>query len=657
MGAMRRPRLVLCQALGWLLAPALLTAGLLCEAALPGPVGRQVTFDAVPVLLALAACWLAGMVVTGRAPEQPAGWAFLGLASAVAWSVVTEAYADAGLTGGRDLPGTELAAAFSDSSFVWWFVFLALVLQLTPPATAGRRLPRLTVATVAAGLAYQVLALVRSTPLDPPFDELVSPLAVESLDTVARVVASVLIYGLGLCLVLSVVLLVRAWHRAEGAARDQMLWLVAGAVPVAPCIVGAFVASRADRNEVASLLIGLALVTLVLGAGLSVLRYRLYDVERVVTDSAAYAIASVAVVMVYLGVVVVISRSTPLDAGAQLATIAATLAGVATARVAYVWARRAVGRRVNRARFDAVAAVQAGLAAPAADLDELIAGALGSNARVVYPAADGSWVLADGRAVLPADDAVDVRRHDALVARVEFDPAESDRDIAAAVAGAASAEVDNVALRAELARQLELVRESRARLATAHSEERRRIERDLHDGAQQRLLAIAMRLRSARLNGGETVLESETERAIEDLQVTVHELRDLAAGLQPAALAAGGLLAAVSDLAARAPVAVRYDVVDERFSLPVEGAAWFVIAEGVTNAVKHSGAPEVRVAVCRGDGQLVVAVEDAGGGGADATSRGLQGLADRVGAVGGSMLVAPVDPHGTRLEARFPCVS
>ena len=119
------------------------------------------------------------------------------------------------------------------------------------------------------------------------------------------------------------------------------------------------------------------MVALVVGAGLSVLRYRLYDVERVVTESASYAIASAAVLVAYIGVVVVVSRSASIDAGSQLTTIAATLAGVGAARVSYVWGRRAVGRRVNPTRFDAVEAVRAGLARPSADLDELVAGCAG----------------------------------------------------------------------------------------------------------------------------------------------------------------------------------------------------------------------------------------------------------------------------------------
>jgi signal transduction histidine kinase len=252
---------------------------------------------------------------------------------------------------------------------------------------------------------------------------------------------------------------------------------------------------------------------------------------------------------------------------------------------------------------------------------------------------------------------VDVRRHGELTALIAFDPAQTERSIAEAVARAAAAEIHNVALRAELARQVEVVTESRARLATAHLEERRRIERDLHDGAQQRLLAIALQLRSARLNGDDDVLATEADRAIEDLQLTVQELRDLAAGLQPAALAGGGLLAAVTDLASRAPVTVQYAVPDHRLPTEVEGGAWFVIAEAVTNAVKHARVDEVTVTVETTPELVRVVVADEGVGSANRNGSGLQGLTDRVEALGGTLHVLVNEPCGTRVEAVFPCAS
>ena len=206
------------------------------------------------------------------------------------------------------------------------------------------------------------------------------------------------------------------------------------------------------------------------------------------------------------------------------------------------------------------------------------------------PPAAGGWVTSDGRVVELSANGVDVRRHDDVVARLEFDPRESEHDVVEAVAFEAAAEMDNVALRAELARQVELIRQSRARLSTAHLEERRRIERDLHDGAQQRLLAIALQLQSARLNGDVDVLVAETDRAITELQATVQELRASRPGCSPRPWPAVGCWLPSRTSPPGLPLAVSFDAVDERFPSDLESAAWFVVAEAVTNAVKHSAA-------------------------------------------------------------------
>ena len=643
----------LIRALTWSLVPALIVLTLLVHT--EGSSDSRPTAADIPLLAAILACWLMGMVVTGRSSAQPAGWAFLGLGTALAWSVFTDVYAPGGDP--DPLPGYELVATFGDTSFVWWFVFLALVLQYAPPERReGGLASRLPAITILSGIAFQVLALIRSTPLDPPREDMVSPWAVETLRVPAKEGTAIAIYLLAACILVSMALLVGAWRRSSGESRRQLLWLVAGATPVPPVVVAAFALSAADQYAATGLLLGLAFVSLVLGAGFSVLRYRLYDVERVITESAAYAIAAGTVLLIFIGVIVVISRSTPIDAGSQLPIVAATLAGVAAARASYVWGLRAVGRRVNRIRFDAVETVRSGLADPSPDLDALVSAALGGDARVVYPAADGRWVTAQGHEVTPGERYVDVRRHDVLTARVEYD-AGTEREVVEAVAAAAAPEIDNVALRAELARQVEVVTESRARLATAHLDERRRIERDLHDGAQQRLLAIAMQLQAARVNGEPEVLTREVDRAVVDLGTTVRELRDLAAGLQPAALAGGGLLGAVVDLSGRIPLRVDFDVVDRRFPAPVEAAAWFVIAEAMANVVKHARTDQACISVASSDSQLRVVVTDRGVGGADEHGHGLGGLADRVAALRGTLSVRAVEPHGTEIEAVLPCAS
>jgi signal transduction histidine kinase len=267
------------------------------------------------------------------------------------------------------------------------------------------------------------------------------------------------------------------------------------------------------------------------------------------------------------------------------------------------------------------------------------------------------WVTADGRQAEPPQHSVDIETDPGLPARLSYDRDRNEPGTVAAVARSAAVQIINLGLRAELGRQVERVRESRTRLATAHFEERRRIERDLHDGAQQRLLAIALQLQSARVNGTAGVLHEGIDRAVAELAATVQELRSLASGLQPAALAGGGLCAATAELSHRIPMRLDVHVTDARFPETIESAAWFVIAEGVANAVKHAQAQTVSITVVSASGALRVLVTDDGVGGADPRGSGLQGLADRVSALGGHLVVGRGAAGGTRIEAVFPCVS
>jgi signal transduction histidine kinase len=125
--------------------------------------------------------------------------------------------------------------------------------------------------------------------------------------------------------------------------------------------------------------------------------------------------------------------------------------------------------------------------------------------------------------------------------------------------------------------------------------------------------------------------------------------------MQPAALASGGLLAAVADMAERIPVPITYEVPDRRFDSTVEGTAWFVVAEAVANAVKHASADRIRIDAYHGAGGLAVTVSDTGVGGADPEGHGLRGLHDRVAAAGGSLTVTDLRPSGTAVKAVLPC--
>jgi signal transduction histidine kinase len=199
---------------------------------------------------------------------------------------------------------------------------------------------------------------------------------------------------------------------------------------------------------------------------------------------------------------------------------------------------------------------------------------------------------------------------------------------------------------------------SRARVVEAGDAERRRLERNLHDGAQQRLVSIAVQLRlvEASLEANPPRARHDLAEAQDQLSQALSELRDLARGIHPAILTDGGLAPALSALAHRAPLPVEItQAPDGRLPEPVEAAAYYLVAEAITNVAKHAHASHVAVSVRRDDGRVVVEVSDDGVGGADPVAgSGLHGLADRVEALHGRLRVESPPGGGTRVEARIP---
>jgi PAS domain S-box-containing protein len=199
---------------------------------------------------------------------------------------------------------------------------------------------------------------------------------------------------------------------------------------------------------------------------------------------------------------------------------------------------------------------------------------------------------------------------------------------------------------------------SRARLVETAASERRRLERNLHDGAQQYLnaLAVKLRLAEARVGEGPDVIRQVLEDAQADLAIAVEELRELARGIHPAALSEHGLGPALAGLAERSPVEVSLsEVPSERLSETLEVAAYYVVAEGLTNIAKYANADQGSVSVVQGQNVLMVEVADNGVGGADMSKgSGLRGLADRVEALGGRLAVDSPPGGGTRLRADIP---
>jgi len=246
------------------------------------------------------------------------------------------------------------------------------------------------------------------------------------------------------------------------------------------------------------------------------------------------------------------------------------------------------------------------------------------------------------------------------VAALIHDPVLLERPALLQSAGAAARlALENERLQAELRAQLTELRASRKRIVRAGDEERRRLERDLHDGAQQRLLSLGLALQLARskidsgANGaGELLTEADGE-----LRAALDELRELARGIHPAVLTEQGLDAALRSLAERSPVPVKIDAEAKTHPSPAaEAAAYFLVSEALANVAKYSRANSVRVNVAHTDGQMLVEVADDGIGGADPSrGSGLRGLADRVQALDGELHLDSPLGEGTSVRARIPC--
>ena len=276
-----------------------------------------------------------------------------------------------------------------------------------------------------------------------------------------------------------------------------------------------------------------------------------------------------------------------------------------------------------------------------------------------------SHVDADGRRVeLPGagDERAcsEVRLDGRRVAALIHDPMLLDQpELIEAVGATAALALEKERLDAELRARIEELSDSRARMVAFGLAERRRLERDLHDGAQQRLVSLALDLRLARgaVRDDPERAEALLEGAAGELAEALEELRELARGIHPAVLSDRGLAPAVEALASRAPLPVEVRTsLFERVPEPIELAAYFVVSEALTNVVKYSSARAASVVVERDNGTLVVEVADDGVGGADPRlGSGLRGLDDRISALGGRLEVESDSGSGTRISATIPC--
>ncbi len=528
---------------------------------------------------------------------------------------------------------------------------------------------------------------------DAGYPKLANPLKIDALKRFLPVVVPFLLL-IPVTIVASAVSLVQRFRRSSGAARLQLKWLTTAAAFLAVIYLVAMVVSidttwgtQTTPTWVAVIqnAATVAFMLIPIAIGFAILKHRLYDIDVVINKSVVYGAMAAFITVVYVAIVVGIGRVVGSDRNLGLSILATALVAVGFQPV-----RERVQRLANRLVYGKRATPYEVLSEFSSDMGHTFAtedllprmarmAAAGTAAARVHiwlqvgpqlvrevswpedglavepgqPVVDGERVFADG-----VDMAIPVRHQGELlgVIGVGKPPNEplspQEEKLLRDLASQAGLVLRNVRL-------IEELRTSRQRLVTAQDQERRRLERNLHDGAQQRLVAISLALRMARMAAGadaDPALGGRLDQASEQLALALAELRELARGIHPAILTERGLGPALESLAERCTIpATVHASLNGRLPPSSEATAYFIASEALANVAKYSRATAVAVRVEQLDGELRLEVVDDGVGGADASrGSGLLGLADRVAAVEGTIEIDSPPGLGTRLTCTLP---
>jgi len=548
------------------------------------------------------------------------------------------------------LPADPLPAAL-DGAWALLFLGPALLLLVVPDGVLGTRMRR----AWAGATTAVALAVVAAAGLDA---------SVVSAPRALEAGGIALVLGYFVLLAGCAVLVVRRYRGADARGRLQLRWvyLTGFSLPLTllSCWAGLLLA-----DDVGVVAIGLLVIYLTLPAGatVAVLAPARGDVDRAVVAAVTVTVLSLLVLgaltlaSVALGTAVTSWSPT---AGVVVAALVALLAVPG-----YRLTRRLVGELVYRERERALRAlrvlagrVEAG-EAEATEVERVLRETLADpGLRVGYRGIEDTRLRgADGAEIVPGPLASVVLARGQEIGVISPSHARVKR-VAAAVVHASAPLVDAARMHVELARARTEVASSRERMLRAGYEERRRLERDLHDGAQQRLVALGMRLRVLQRGAAtDAALASALDGAVAELATAVAELRRIAHGVRPSALD-DGLGAALAHLGRIAPTPIDLDVRTGELPDAVSTTAYFVASEAVVNALRHAAASRIRIEVRQEAAGLVVVVSDDGCGGArPGGSGGLTGLQDRVAALGGSLRVESPVGSGTVVRAELPCAS
>lgn len=619
----------------------------------------------VPAALGLRLVWLVpGNAVGLRLVLLGLALAVMSLAITLTdWAVSSAARADTTLAG--------IGALLNDEAWAYVMAALAAVVWVFPDGRSvsagwsrwGRRLALLLAALAPFGLwAYEDEltgnGLTVGSPLAAP------PSWVAPAEIVEFLTLVVVLIG-------AVVSVRRRLRRASGIERLQLWWLAYAAqllpATIVICLLGSWIFGVEPYAAAAVLLLAPVAISAAVTAAIT--RHHLYAIDRLVNRTLVYGALTIALAVLYGAVAV--GAGALAGGGSTWVTAFATLAVAVAFRPARDAAQRGVDRRFSKRRYAGMRQVEeflenvrSGRAEPE-EVEAVLADALGDRGlevRFWLPASE-RFAAVDGRLIGAAIDddpraRTPVMRGDLTLGMLLHDPELANRpDTLDGVVKAAGLAMEIARLRVEVRVQLAEVEASRGRIVAAGEAERKRLERDLHDGAQQRLVSLGLAIRHAQhlLDAQPDDARASLDSAVGEVTAALEDLREVAHGVRPTLLDAG-LATALADVARRVPVPVELQVRGtDGVAAPVEAAAFYVACEAVTNAVKHAGAGRVWVRAERIGSTLHIEVRDDGRGGACRTpGGGIDGLADRVASAGGSFDVASPAGGGTRVLAELP---
>jgi signal transduction histidine kinase len=636
----------------------------LAIASVPVSAGHELVTDTVLYPLNGVAFAVAGALIASRWRSSSIGWFLLGFGVVTAFGEAVEGY------GYHDSYPAAVTAEWI-ANWVNWLEIgaYAIILTLLP---SGRVLSARWRPVLWAGIAATVLLVLSAAfghSMDSSFRSGRNPFAIDSPVSGVLYLTGRLVFLAAL--LASIASLVVRFRRSSGIERQQLKWIayaVTALAVMAPIAVFYFASSVLVQVLVAPVVTALPAAICI-----AIMRYRLYDIDVIVNRTLVYGSLTILLGGGYVGVSLALGAA---FGGLHSAwvTAGATLAAAVAFRPLRRWIQDVVDRRFRRARYAALGRVdvfledlRGGRVVPER-LEDLLREVLNR------PDLELCYVLPDATTCVDARGAeVSLAQHGRVPTRVERagvllavvshaeEPGSTDaapgQVLMKEVLGRAGLAIEIARLQAEVRHQLAEVTASRARIIAAGYQERRRLERDLHDGAQQRLVSIGLALRHAQHELGCSPVSDTIENAVDELSVAITDLRELANGVRPAVLDQG-LSVALHDLAGRTSLPVNLRATAQRFSAEVEATAYFVACEAVTNAVKHADAHGIVLNAERLDGHLVVTVRDDGVGGAHAAAgSGLRGLCDRVAAHGGRITLDSPSGRGTTLIAELPCVS